>query len=284
MKKARPTLGLIAGAGDLPSEAARSARRQGYRVIAAALAEANARIAATLADRVETLSIGKAGALIDLFRGEGVTDVVIVGKVDKSLNFANLEFDEAALAILSRLASRADMAIGHALIDELTDQGFAVRAQTDFLDTLVAPKGAIAGTLANERGTDVVAGLRVARALTELDVGQTVVVRAGAVIAVEAFEHTDATIRRAGRLAHGDLVVVKLARPDQDMRFDVPAVGVKTLRVMADAGADALAIEAGKTLVLDKPRFARLAERLGIAVVGVARDDEEIAPCEPAAS
>ncbi|MCB9476736.1 MAG: UDP-2,3-diacylglucosamine diphosphatase LpxI [Deltaproteobacteria bacterium] len=267
------TLGIIAGRGRLPVIAAAEARRRGKKVVVSAIAEAKARFPHSAAEAVRSISLGQAGATIEFFREEGVDHVALLGKVDKQLSFTDMEFDEVALAMLSRLAGRADMRIAGVVLDELESRGFHVAEQTEFLGELLAPEGAVAGaeSMTEAQKADVDMGVAVASDLVRHDVGQTVVVREGAVIAVEAFEHTDATIRRAGKLAGDDLVVVKLARPKQDFRFDVPTVGVGTLRVMHKAGAKVLAVEAGKTLMIDPKGFAAKADELGIAVVGVRR-------------
>ncbi|MCZ7586975.1 MAG: UDP-2,3-diacylglucosamine diphosphatase LpxI [Deltaproteobacteria bacterium] len=265
------TLGIIAGGGQLPVIAARGARRQGFRVVVSAIAETRSTFPKKGAARLEFVSLGRPGQTLSFFREEGVTDVVFAGKVDKSLNFANLDFDDVAMAMIARLPGRADMNIAAVLIDELTSRGFHVRAQTDFLAELVAPAGRIAGPEDGAPEREKRIGLEVASALAAHDVGQTVVLRDGAVIALEAFEHTDATIKRAARLAGGDLVVVKMARPRQDLRFDVPAVGPQTVKLLSAAGAKALYVEAGKTLLIDRRKLEKLANTAGLMIEGVER-------------
>ena len=263
------TLGIIAGKGTLPVMAARAARRLGFRVVVSLVREVRTSFPAGSAGRIETVSVGRVGDTLGLFEEENVGDVLFVGKIDKQLNFSDIAFDDVGLSLLARLPSRSDMSIAALIIEEFERRGYRVRKQTDFLGELLAAEGPIAGPDGGRFRDDIKTGLKVARALAAFDVGQTVVVRQGAVIAVEAFEHTDATIRRAGKLAGGDLVVVKVARPGQDLRFDVPAVGPGTIRVMAKAGAAVLAVEAGKSLILDRRRLARLADETGIAVLGV---------------
>ncbi|MCL4236156.1 MAG: UDP-2,3-diacylglucosamine diphosphatase LpxI [Deltaproteobacteria bacterium] len=267
------TLGVIAGRGAFPAHAIRNAKAAGRRVAVSLIREARAAVPRGIADAVETHSIGRAGDTLEFFRRENVSEVLVIGKVDKSLNFADLDFDEVALAMLSRLAGRADMQIARVVIDEMEQRGFRVCAQTEWLDDLLVGEGNLAGEPTDVELADVEKGLRLARAVAGFDIGQTVVLRAGAVIAVEAFEHTDATIRRAGRLAGPGAVIVKVARPNQDFRFDVPAIGPATLRAMCAAGARVLAVEAGRTLMMHRDRFLADARMLGLCVVGVRAPD-----------
>ncbi len=267
------TLGVIAGRGAFPAHAIRNARAAGRRVAVSLIREARAVVPRGLADAVETHSLGRAGDTLEFFRRENVREVLVIGKVDKSLNFADLEFDEVALAMLARLAGRADMQIARVVIDEIEHRGFRVCAQTEWLGDLLADEGNLVGEPTAEEFSDVEKGLRLARAVAGFDIGQTVALREGAVIAVEAFEHTDATIRRAGRLAGPGSVIVKVARPNQDFRFDVPAVGPATLRAMRAAEARVLAVEAGRTLVMHRDRFLADARAFGLCVIGVRTPD-----------
>lgn len=267
--RAPGALGIIAGGGTFPRLAAQNARREGRRVVACLLEEAGARLSLREADTVETHSIGRAGGMLELLNREDVRDVLFVGKVPKTLHFASLDFDEAALSMIARLAGRGDMQIAAVLIEELESRGFRVIEQARYLPELATPEGILVGSPTPEQRSDVERGVAVARAIARLDIGQTVVVRQGAVVAVEAFEHTDAAIRRAGRLAKGDLTVVKVARPRQDPRFDVPAVGLRTLSAMKQAGAKMLAVEAGRSFLLDRAKVLRRAEEYGICIWGV---------------
>jgi UDP-2,3-diacylglucosamine hydrolase len=263
------TLGILAGKGRLPIIAADNARRMGYRVVVSILKETGARWPKRNHARAETISIGQAAKTLSFFENESVDEVLLIGKVDKRLNFADIEFDEVAQSMLARLFGRSDMNIAAVLIEEFEQRGFRVAPQTDFLGDALAPEGQIVGALDDALMSDVEKGREIVRDLAKHDIGQTVILRQGAVIAVEAFEHTDATIRRAGRLSGGGFAVVKCSRPHQDMRFDVPAVGVSTLRSIAAAGGRALALEAGRVMLIDRDRFMREAEILGICVVGL---------------
>jgi len=269
MNQAR-TLGIVAGRGNLPVIAARNAVAKGWRVIVSIIKETGAKWPRDVGTRVETISIGLPSTTLSLFNGEGVSEVLIIGKVDKTLNFVELEFDEMALPMLAKLAERGDMNFSRVIIEEFTSRGFHVANQTDFLDDLLAPDGLIAGNLEDSWRTDIAMGMQIARELAKYDIGQTVVLRQGAVIAVEAFEHTDETIRRAGRMVDGGFLVVKAARPDQDFRFDVPTIGPATVRVLAKTGGKVLAVQAHKTIVVDRANLVRIADENGICVVGIA--------------
>ena len=262
-------LGIIAGGGNSPVIAAKNARDAGWRVVVFVIEETGAEFPESSADKVRVISLAKAGEAIDFFQSEGVTDVLIIGKVDKTINFMGHDFDEAALSMLARLAGRGDIQIAQVVIEELEDLGYRVRKQTEFLGDRLLPERVLCGALDERAEKDVAKGLAVARSLSAHDIGQTVVVRESAVIAVEAFEHTDATIERAGSLVDGGFVVVKVARPNQDLRFDVPAVGPDTIKAISKAGGKVLAAQAGCTFMFEKENMLKLAEEFGIAVVGV---------------
>ncbi len=262
-------LGIIAGGGKSPVIAAQNAGDCGWRVVVSVMAETGAKFPASAADMVREISLAKAGEMRDYFKSEGVTDVIIIGKVEKTLNFASHDFDETALGMLSRLAGRGDIQIAQVVIEELESLGFHVRQQTEFMDDHLLPEGVLCGVVSDMAAKDIEKGLEVARSLAAHDIGQTVVVREGAVIAVEAFEHTDATVQRAGTLVAGQLTVVKVARPNQDLRFDVPTIGAETIRVLSEAGAKTLAAQAQSTIWIDKEKTIQLAEDLGIAIVGI---------------
>ncbi len=267
-------LGIIAGGGDSPVIAAKNARGQGWRVVVSMLEEVGESFPEDQADAVRTISLAKAGTMREFFESEGVTDVLIIGKVDKTLNFAGHEFDATALSMLSRLAGRGDIQIAQVVIEELVHLGFGVRKQTEFLGELILPEGILCGDINDAQKQDIEKGLQVAKSLSAHDIGQTVVIREGAVIAVEAFEHTDETIRRAGELVESGHVVVKVARPNQDLRFDVPAVGPDTISAVAGAQGKVLAAQAGCTFMFDKDNMINLAKEKGIAIVGVKYNEE----------
>jgi DUF1009 family protein len=269
------TLAVIAGAGRLPALIARCARKAGRRVHVVALeALSDARVAAE-ADSCDWLRLGEFGRMLDSFARAGAREIALAGKVPKALLWQQPEAvrpDARALAFLGALSDRRDDALLGAIAALLAAEGLALASQLDVAAELVAPRGLIAGRepSAAER-SDIAFGFPIARALGGLDVGQSVVVQGGAVLALEAIEGTDAAIVRGLSFAERGrpACVVKVAKPTQDPRFDVPTIGPDTLRVLAAGGGSALAVEAGRTLVVDRDELAREAERAGVAVVGV---------------
>lgn len=264
-------IGLIAGNGRLPALLAAAAREQGLSVVAVAhRGEADP----SLEGAVEALTwvrVGQVKRILRAFRRAGVTRAVMAGGIGRVRALAEARPDLAALRILSRVRSFRDDALLRAIAAYFEDAGVRIVSATELLPELLAPEGHLAGpALSAAQERDVGLGLEVARELGRVDVGQTVVVGNGHVLALEAVEGTDETIRRGGRLGGKGGVVVKLCKPGQDERFDLPAVGPRTMEVMAEARLSALAVEAGKTLILDAPALFRAAERYRIAVVGVA--------------
>ncbi len=267
------TLGLFAGQGRFPLEVAREARRRGERVVAVGIRGGADPALEAHADVFEWVALGQLQRLVDVFAEQGVERAVVVGKIPKTHLYdpAALHLDERAMAALRRLGDRKDDSIQGALAGELEREGITLLHQPDAAPDLFAgagPLGSVQPSAA--QWADVAFGWAVARSLGEHDIGQCVVVRDRAVVAVEAIEGTDATIARAGQLAPGGgLVVVKVTKPGQDPRFDMPAMGLDTLKVLAAAGAGAIFFEAGRTVVLDRPSVVREADTQGIAVVGV---------------
>jgi len=273
-------LGLIAGEGAFPIEIARAVRASGQPLHAIAFPELTD---PSLGDQVSSISwlpLGAIRPMLDALHAAGAHDVVLAGKVAKThLHRPGVPVapDPEALALLASLPDRADGQLLSALADLLEREGFALRPQAEWVPDWVAglgPIGRLCPTPTQQQ--DIAIGTPVARTLAGLDVGQCVAVEAGTVLAVEAIDGTDATIERAGRLGAGAGVLVKLARPVQDPRFDWPAVGPRTLDAMAEAGLCALAVEAGRTIVIGGAAFAAHADSKGIAVVGVDPAREEI--------
>ena len=265
-------VGLLAGAGPLPLIAARNARRTGRPVIAVQLAETGQDNLNSLCEQTITVSLGQVEKIIGFWQEHGVRDVVLLGKVEKQLNFENLDFDKTALMMLARLADRADHSIFQVIAGELDNRKLRVRPQTELLSDLLTPVGLLAGPEPDEQvRRDYEKGMALAMRLAGYEVGQTVVIRQGAVVAVEAFEHTDATLRRAGKLAGKGWVAVKTARPKQDPRFDVPTIGLQTLANLRRSGGVCLAVEAENTFMIHQKRMQAYANRYDISLVGVKR-------------
>ncbi len=294
------TLGLIAGNGRFPFLLLDAARAQGFSVVVAAIREEtdpeiNHRAASDERITVNWLSLGELSRLIEVFQKEGVTKAVMAGQVKHKQIFSSIRPDWRLAKLLLNLRTRSTDALLGAIAKVLADEGIELISSTSFLEPLLAEEGALTSRAPDEDETrNIEYGLGVARALAAFDIGQTVVVAAQACVAVEAMEGTDATIERAGLLMRsledagpGDaaakpeatnpsllarrLTVVKVAKPNQDMRFDVPAIGISTVETMIRAGASCLSIEAGRTLLFDRDALLKRATEAGIAIVAAPR-------------
>ncbi len=267
-------IGLIAGNGTFPFLVLDAARRLGHDVtIIAVQEEASPELNAAAAREprapIVWLSLGQLSKCIDTLRAAGATHAVMAGQVKHVKIFSSILPDRLLLSVLLRLRSKNTDALISAVADVMREHGIELLDSTAFLTPLLAKPGLIASRpLAADETADLAFGYRMADAIAGLDIGQTIVVKGAAVVAVEAMEGTDAVIARAGRLAGPGARVVKVAKPKQDMRFDVPVVGVPTLHAMRDAGASVLSIDAGRTLVFDLPELIEAADQAGIAVVG----------------
>lgn len=270
-------IGLIAGNGTFPSLVCRAARRLGHDLTIVGI-EGEAfpeleTLAAELGGATFTwVPLGQLGRCIKTLKSAGVSRAVMAGQVKHVKIFGGVVPDLTLLSVLTRLRSKNTDALIAAVAGVLGDNGITLMDSTALLGDLLARPG----VLGRVQPTDAVradfeAGYRAADALAGVDVGQTVVVKDRAVVAVEAMEGTDATIARAGALAGPGTRVVKVAKPGQDMRFDVPVVGIATIVAMRAAGADALSVDAGKTLLVDGEDVVRAADDAGVAVVGRAR-------------
>lgn len=263
------TIGLIAGNGTFPLIFAREARQRGYRVVGVAhYGETDKSIESELAE-LTWVRVGQLGPMIRAFKKAGVERAVMAGGINKSRSLLSIRPDWRGLRLLKHAQSMGDDGLLRALAAQFHDHGIIIVPSTMFLERLVVAAGHLAGPPASAAvRADICLGQAVLGAMGPVDVGQSVVVERGVVLAVEAIEGTDATIERAGRLGRGGAVVVKAPKSSQDLRFDVPAAGPRTLEVMAAAGATTLALRAGVTIVLEGDEVCRLAERFGITVVG----------------
>ena len=267
-------LGLIAAGGRLPLDIARSARRSGLRVAAVALEGLADPALEAVVDEFCWTRLGEFGSVLDAFGASGVRDAVMAGKLPKTSLFGgpvSVYPDAIARQALAGLPDLRDDTILAAIANTLETHGVRLRAQAELVPELLAGAGPLgSATPAPEGWADIAFAWPIAKTIGELDVGQTVVVKRRAVMAIEAIEGTDATVRRGCELAGAGACVVKVAKPRQDPRFDVPTIGLDTLAVLDAGGASILAVEAGATLVLDRDDVVRRADARGIAVVGVA--------------
>jgi hypothetical protein len=266
----KPVVGLIAGNGKLPILLGQSVRREGRRLVAAAHTGETRRDLKAHVDALRWIEIGQMEPIIRFFREEGVGEVLLAGGVSKTHFFSRFQPDARALKVLSRLRDKKDDVLLRAIAEEIESEGMRVVSPAAFLGEHLAPCGCWSGRQPTEREKkDMAFGWELAKQMGALDIGQSVVVKDQIILAVEAIEGTDAAIRRGGRLGRGDVAVVKICKPTQDQRLDLPVIGAGTIRILGKAGGSLLAVEAGKTLVMDKEKVVREAERNGICLFGL---------------
>jgi DUF1009 family protein len=263
--------GLIAGNGRFPFLVLEGARAQGIEMAVAAIKEETAPDIEQLATRVEWVGVGQLGRLIRFFKAECVTHAIMAGQVKHHQIFRlNALPDLRMVKMLARLARKNTDSLIGAVADELAREGITLVDSTTFLQSSLARDGVMTRRApTKDERADIEYGLHVAREIARLDLGQTIAVKDRAVVAIEAMEGTDAVITRAGEITRSRaFVVIKVAKPEQDMRFDVPVIGVPTIEIMKRAGASAIHITANKTLLFDKDELLALANRYHIAIVG----------------
>ena len=264
-------LGILAGVGKLPVECARAAQQLGYEVYAVGLLQETDSEIANFATDYKNISVAQLDAILNYLKEKEIARVTMIGKVTKELLFGgNLQPDARMLQLIMSLPDRNDDTIMMAFVRELALNGIQAFDQTALIKKLIPRRGTITSREPTSvEKSDMEFGFFVAKELGRLDIGQTVVVKNRAIMALEAIEGTDECIKRGGKLAAGGAVVAKVSKPNQDNRFDVPTVGQKTLEVMAEVGATALAIEAEKTLMVDRAGMIKFADEKGIAIVAM---------------
>lgn len=264
------TLGIIAGNGTYPMALAKAARRAGVRrIVVTAFENETDPALARLVDDIEWMRVGQLGRMIRCFESHSVHEAIMAGQIAPG-NLFDLRPDVKALLLLARLGRRNAESIFGAIGDELAKAGVCLLPATTFMEESLAKAGLIAGPRLSRRETeDVRFGFGIAKEVSRLDIGQTVVVKGGTVLAVEGFDGTNATLRRGGTLGRKESVAVKVSKPSQDLRFDVPVIGPATLETAAEAHIRVIAVEAGLTLVLDRERVAEQAARHKLSIVGI---------------
>ena len=264
-------VGLLAGAGHLPVECAKAAKRLGFEVYAVRLLDESAADLKDCTAECVDISIGHIDAILNYLKEKGIKKVTMLGKVTKELLFnGKVQPDARMLELIMALPDRKDDTIMMMFVRELAKAGMQAFDQTALLRMLMPHRGVLTELApTKEQQKDMEFGFRIAKELGRLDIGQTVVVKNMAVMALEAIEGTDACIERGGNLANGGAVVVKVAKPEQDNRFDVPTVGKATVEKMIEVGATALAIEADKTLFVEKEDVLALAKEHGITIAAI---------------
>ncbi len=263
-------IGIIAGGGQFPLLFAKAAHSQGLKVYAAAH---QGETDEALVDHVEGLQwvkLGQLGKIISFFKQEGVKKTVFIGSITKTNIFRDVRPDLKGLELWNKINIKQDDAILRAVADRLEKDGIEVVASTGYVPELLFPKGILTKNKpTKDQMVDIIYGWEIARSLGNLDIGQCVVVRNQTVLAVEAIEGTDATILRGGTLGKEKAVVVKLRKPKQDLRFDLPAIGMKTIDSMKEVKASVLAVEAEYALFFDRDAVIQAADNAGIVIVGV---------------
>jgi len=261
-------IGIIAGGGRFPIMAAAAAREKGLKVVAVAHLGETEPALESAADEIVWVKLGQLGQVIKALKRHGVRQALMAGTITKRRMFEGIRPDLRGLALASKLALFHDDDILRAVSREFAKDGIEIVPSTTFLPGLVAPGGCLTRRkLSRGELEDVRCGWRIAKELGRLDIGQCVVVREKAVLAVEAIDGTDATIRRGGAIAGEKAVVVKVSKPTQDLRFDMPTVGLQTVELMVEVRAAVLAVEAGKTLMFDREAMIAKAEKAGIKIV-----------------
>lgn len=267
------TIGIIAGNGRFPVLALKEARNLGYRVAVCGIEKEADQVLAKMADAFQWVKVGELKKLAKFFRSEGAHEAVMAGKIEKVRLFQeNVKPDFEMVKVLMKTRDFKDDSLLAGIANYLHGEGIDLMDSTAFVkDSLPGP-----GILGKRKPSKEIMeslnfGFEMAKSIGGLDIGQTVVVKKKAVLAVEAIEGTDEAIRRGGELGNGKVVVVKVAKPNQDMRFDVPAVGMRTLKSLLDVKAEAFGFEAGKTIFLDQEEFLEKADKAGMVVIGMKR-------------
>lgn len=264
-------IGLIAGNGKFPLIFAEEAKRQGYSVVAVAHREETDASLERRVDQFTWIYVGQLGKIIRTFQKAGVTEAVMAGGIRKVRLLGNFRPDLRGARFLARVKSREDDALLRGIADELAQDGIRIVDSTFCLSEIIPQAGVLTRNAPSAaQWEDIDTGIRLAKEIGRLGIGQTVVVKNHVIVAVEAVEGTDAAIQRGGQLAKSGCVVVKVSKPHQDLRFDVPAVGVETIASLRRVGGAVLAIEAGRSILIEKDELLRAAEDGGIAVVAVA--------------
>ena len=268
MIEEKESIGIISGGGKFPFLVASAAKKHGLRVVVIAHRGETDPELKEIVDNITWVNLGQLGKLISAFKKEGVGKALMAGTISKDRMFGKVKPDLKGITFISRLAIFHDDGLLRAFADQLAKNGIEIVSSTQYLPELLAPPGCLTRKKPNRKEEeDLQFGWKMAKELGRLDIGQCVVVRNRTVLAVEAIEGTDEAILRGGSIAKEKAVVVKVSKPDQDLRFDVPSVGLDTVNVLSQVRASVLAIEAGKTLIFDKEEMIEQADKAGISIV-----------------
>jgi len=262
--------GLIAGDGLLPVKMAQQAKENGFEIVAISLSGDNYKDLKKYCSKVYSCAPGEPLKIEKILKDEGIKQLTFLGKVNKSILLKRPKFDSKAIEFFKRAVRLNDDKVMLMIIEELENIGVTVLDQTVFIKNLMIPSGVL-GTVqpTKEQIEDVNYGYEIAKEIGKLDIGQSVVIKDKMIMAVEAIEGTDKCIRRGARLAKNDACIVKVAKPKQDKRFDIPAIGLKTLRTMNKCRAKLIAVEAGETIIVDREKTIQYADKHGIVIMAV---------------
>ena len=263
-------LAIIAGNGSNPHAMVRGARAAGVkRIVACAFENETSEDLAGLVDQIEWMRVGQLGRMLRFLKASGARQAVMSGQIAPK-NLFDLRPDIKALLLLGKLRERNAESIFGAIADSMQEAGVELIAATSYMEEALAPRGLVAGPAPSRKTlADLEFGMRIAKETSRLDIGQTVVVKRGTVLAVEAFEGTNAAVLRGGQLGKKEATMVKVSKPRQDLRFDVPVIGPVTIQIAAEAMLTAVGVEAGNTLLLERERLEQLAASHSISVVGL---------------
>ena len=274
MSEVYPAVGMISGNGVYPAQFARAARRAGVaRLVAVAFVNETEPVLANLVDELEWMRVGELDRMIRFFRQRGIIKAVMVGQIAPS-NLFDLRPDLRTIALLARLKTKNAESIFGAIGVELAKDGIELIPATSYLESDIPGPGPVAGPKLKPDAEEMARwGFGLAKEISRMDIGQTIVVKNGTVLAVEAFEGTNEAIRRGGALGKGKSMVIKVSKPNQDLRFDVPCIGPATLETAREAGISAIVVEAGKTLLLDPEKVAELSQRHRLTIHAIHHDE-----------
>jgi len=270
MKIGNRKIGLIAGNGKFPLIFAQEAKKAGAKVVALAIKEETSPKLKNLVDKIHWVNVGQLGDLIEICKKEGITRAVMAGQVTHSRLFTQVKLDPRAMALLAGVKDKKANSLLGAVADELSREGIELIESATYLSHLLPSPGILTRRKPTQKEwRDIEFGHKMAKEIAGLDIGQTVVVKDQAVLAVEGMDGTDFTIKRGGRLGKGDVVVVKVSKPQQDRRFDLPIVGERTVEVLKQAKAKVLAFSARSTILLDRKKVVKSANQNGISLVAI---------------
>ncbi len=261
-------IGLLAGAGEVPVYFAGRAARSGINIVSVSFTDEIHATLEPLVEKAYSIGLGKTGKIFQTLRDENISDLVMLGKVDKKVIFKPSLFDLRTVKFFKNLVSQEDKTLLLGIIKEVEKEGFRVLDQKELLGEVFPSEGILTRREpSSEEMEDVQFGFPIAKKMADMEIGQTIVVKNKTVVAVEAIEGTDKALERGCELSRGKCVAIKVSRTDQDYRYDVPGIGPKTLEGLVDGGASVLVLEAGRVMVVDQPRVVEIADRANISIV-----------------